>query len=80
MCDNVVILTFARRAELSSIWTKGIQTTTSGSRVQPVNEIVYPGVSRNSQVGSTDHIVSRLQEGRNTTVHVRIRLVFKSHE
>ena len=52
---SAVILTFTRRTELSKVWTTWVQTTTPGSRVQPVNIIVHPGVSRNSQVGSTDH-------------------------
>ncbi|KAG7241486.1 hypothetical protein INR49_025687, partial [Caranx melampygus] len=48
-------------AELSKIWAEGVQTTTFGSRIQPVDEIIHPGVGRNSQVGSTHQIISGLK-------------------
>lgn len=70
MCIIVMILTFACRTELPSIWTEGVQTTTSGSRVQPVNEIIYPGVSRNRYVGSTEKHCQWVNEGRNTNVSI----------
>lgn len=39
-------LTFSCWTELSSIGTSVVQTTANGLRVQPVDEVVHPGVSR----------------------------------
>lgn len=50
-----VILTFACRTEVSKIWRYAVQTTTFWARVQPVDEIIYPGVGRNTYVGSKHH-------------------------
>lgn len=50
-------LTYVCGTEVSSIWTGGVETAAFGSRVQPVNEIIHPRVSRDTDVGSAGHII-----------------------
>lgn len=52
-----MILTFNCRTEMSYIGTVGVQTTTFGLGVQPVNEIIHPRVRRDSHIGSKVEII-----------------------